>query len=664
MRQLATSRTATGALLALTAALMLCAVEYTFHLSSGLTDVLNNWVYNNVMLAAGAACVARGILRERDRVAWILMGAAVCAWGIGDTIWTFTVANDPTPPFPSIADIGFLAVYPPAYAAIVLLLRSRTGTLRGSLWLDGVIGGLAVAALGTAVVFEAVLGTIGGSPAAVATNLAYPLADLTLIALVVWALAVTGWKPGRTWGLIAAGLLVFSISDCLYLYETATSSYVYGSPTDLGWIAGGLLLAWAAWQPQSRSSAARVDGWPLLAAPAVFGLAALGVFLYDHEHRINPLSLALASAAILAVIARMALTFAENMKMIAESRGEARTDPLTGLGNRRKLFDDLGPALNDPACDLVLVLYDLNGFKLYNDSFGHLAGDSLLARLGANLSQFVSGRGEAYRMGGDEFCIVVGNDDRETGLVIAGAARALGEQGEGFTITAAFGSVLLPDETRIPEEALRLADQRMYMHKQGGRLSAGDQSSNVLLRALAERHPMLGHHVTGVAELAEALARRMGLAENDVERARLAGALHDVGKMAIPDGVLSKPTPLSEEEWRFVRGHTLIGERILQGATALSYVARFVRSSHERFDGTGYPDGLAGTDIPLISRIVFVCDAFDAMTSQRPYADALTIDAALAELERHAGTQFDPVVVAAFAEVLADRGAPRVALAS
>jgi putative nucleotidyltransferase with HDIG domain len=258
----------------------------------------------------------------------------------------------------------------------------------------------------------------------------------------------------------------------------------------------------------------------------------------------------------------------------------------------------------------------------------------------------------------------VGNDDRETGLVIAGAARALGEQGEGFTITAAFGSVLLPDETRIPEEALRLADQRMYMHKQGGRLSAGDQSSNVLLRALAERHPMLGHHVTGVSELAEALARRMGLAENDVDRARLAGALHDVGKMAIPDAVLSKPAPLSEEEWRFVRGHTLIGERILQGATALSYVARFVRSSHERFDGTGYPDGLAGTDIPLVSRIVFVCDAFDAMTSQRPYADALTIDAALAELERHSGTQFDPVVVAAFAEVLADRGAPRVALAS
>jgi two-component system cell cycle response regulator len=186
----------------------------------------------------------------------------------------------------------------------------------------------------------------------------------------------------------------------------------------------------------------------------------------------------------------------------------------------------------------------------------------------------------------------------------------------------------------------------------------------VLLRALSERHPKLGAHLAGVAELAESLARKMGLPEKDVARARLAGALHDVGKMAIPDAILEKPGPLTDDEWKFVRGHTLIGERILHAATALSYVAGLVRSSHERFDGTGYPDGLAATDIPLISRIVFVCDAFDAMTSQRPFADARTMEAALAELQRHAGTQFDPVVVATFADVLADRGAPRVALAS
>jgi HD-GYP domain-containing protein (c-di-GMP phosphodiesterase class II) len=267
-------------------------------------------------------------------------------------------------------------------------------------------------------------------------------------------------------------------------------------------------------------------------------------------------------------------------------------------------------------------------------------------------------------MGGDEFCIVCENEDAETGLVVAGAARALAEHGEGFAISAAFGSVLLPDEASTPVEALRLADQRMYLNKQGARLSAGEQSSSVLLRALAERHPKLGDHVAGVAELAAELARRMGLAEPEVERARLTGALHDVGKMAIPDAILDKPGPLTEDEWKFVRGHTLIGERILHAATALSYVAGLVRSSHERFDGTGYPDGLAGTAIPLVSRIVLVCDAFDAMMSQRPYADALKIEAALAELQRNSGTQFDPVVVVAITDFLAERGSPRVALAS
>jgi two-component system cell cycle response regulator len=664
MRVLTSSRRATSALLVLTGVLGLCAVEFTFHLNGGLRHVLNNWVYNNVMLAAGTACVVRGIAYRRDRLAWILMGTAVAAWGIGDTVWTFTVANDPNPPFPSIADIGFLAVYPPAYVAIFLLVRSRTGSLRGSLWLDGVIGGLAVAALGTAVVFEAVLGAIGGSRAAVATNLAYPLADLTLIALVVWALAVTGWRPDRLWALVTAGLLVFSVSDCLYLYQTATGSYTYGSPTDLGWIAAGVLLAWAAWQPQHERVKATLDGWALLFAPVGFGLLALGVLVYDHMHRVNAVSLVLASAAILAVIARMALTFAENMKMIAHSQGEARTDVITGLGNRRRLYDDLGAVFEDPSADFVLGLYDLNGFKHYNDSFGHLAGDALLARLGENLNQFVTGRGQAYRMGGDEFCIVVQNNASEADLVVTGAAAALAEHGEGFSVTAAFGAVLLPSETNRPEDALRLADQRMYENKQGARLSAGDQSSGVLLRALSERHPKLGAHAAGVAELAEALARRMALPDTDIARARLAGALHEVGKMAIPDAILEKPGPFTDEEWKFVHGHTLIGERILHAATALSYVAGLVRSSHERFDGTGYPDGLAGTDIPLISRIVLVCDAFDAMTSQRPHAEARTIETALAELQQHAGTQFDPVVVAAFADVLADRGAPRVALAS
>jgi diguanylate cyclase (GGDEF)-like protein len=663
MRQLASDRRAGWVLLALTALFGLLAFDYVLQPSDALRHVLNVGVYNNVMIGAGLVCVARGLLRRSERLAWVLVGVAVVSWGVGDTIWTFTVADMEDPPFPSLADVGFLGVYPPAYAAIVLLLRGRIGRLHSSLWLDGIIGGLAVAAVGTAVVFQAVLKILGGSPAAVATNLAYPLADLTLIALVVWALAVVGWRPGRAWGFIAAGLLVFSVSDCVYLYQTAVGSYVYGSATDLGWLAGGLLLAWAAWQPRAEATDVLVEGRALLVAPVSFGLLALAVLIYDHVQPLNALALSLASLTIVFVIARMALTFAENMRMVASFRAEARTDALTGLANRRKLLDDLTRALEggEPMC---FVVFDLNGFKQYNDSYGHLAGDSLLTRLGANLSSYVGERGTAYRLGGDEFCLLWSGAD-EYEQTIHGARNALVEHGDGFSITSAYGAVLLPAEAPTAIDALRLADQRMYTQKHGRGATPGEQSTGVLLTALAERNPGLGDRVAGVAELAESLAERLGLSHGEVVRTRLAASLHDIGKMAIPDEILEKPGPLTDEEWKFVRRHTLVGERILLAAPALSHVAGVVRSSHERFDGSGYPDGLAGEEIPLASRIVFLCDAFNAMTTRRAYAGRLSEAEAVEELRREAGRQFDPDVVDAFLAVLAERSddAVRVAVA-
>ena len=207
------------------------------------------WLYNGLVLAAGVACMARGLAGARERVAWVLIGPAVVSWGVGNTIWTFAYVALPSPPYPSLADVFWLAVYPPIYIALLLLLRSRAGVVRRSIWLDGVIASLAVAAVGTAVVFQAVLDATSGSKAAIATNLAYPLADLTTIAFVVWVLAISGWRMGRAWALIAAGLLVFSVSDCLYLFQTAAGSYVAGGATDLGWVGGCVLLCWAAWQP-------------------------------------------------------------------------------------------------------------------------------------------------------------------------------------------------------------------------------------------------------------------------------------------------------------------------------------------------------------------------------------------------------------------------------
>jgi HD-GYP domain-containing protein (c-di-GMP phosphodiesterase class II) len=253
-------------------------------------------------------------------------------------------------------------------------------------------------------------------------------------------------------------------------------------------------------------------------------------------------------------------------------------------------------------------------------------------------------------MGGDEFCVLARGDHTDADRIVAAAATALSDQGEGFAISCSHGSVLLPAEAANAEAALHLADERMYTNKTSGRPSAGRQAQDALLRALEERNPELGHHVTGVATLARAVGRRLGIEGPELDELAQAGALHDVGKVAIPDAILNKPGPLDDREWRFMRRHTIIGEDILNVAPALQPVAALVRASHERWDGHGYPDGTAGEEIPEGARIVAVCDAFSAMVQDRPYQSGLTVSEAVAEIERCAGEHFDPRVVGAFAD--------------
>jgi two-component system cell cycle response regulator len=486
MRHLADDKRVSAVLLVLVGLVGLCAVDYTFHVG-GIVDYLSVYVvYDAVIIAAGIVCAARAV-SSRERLPWAFVGAAVVCWGVGDTIWTFAYQDRASPPFPSISDAFWLAVYPLLYAGLTMLVCARVRSVGRTLWIDGVLGGLAVAGLGTAVVFDAVLDATSGSKAAVATNVSYPLADLAVIALVIWALAVMNWRPGRAWGFLAVGLLVFSGSDCLYLYATAVGSYVAGGPMDLGWMIGSVLLACAAWQPEPKQVRRATGAWMLLAAPAAFALLALAILMYDHFHRVNTLSLGLTSAALVVVIGRMATVFAENLRMLAQSRGEARTDELTGLGNRRKFLDDLRHALDDGRT-VTLALLDLNGFKHYNDTFGHPAGDAALARLGAALQRAVSGRGVAYRMGGDEFS-VLSYDERAGNETIAAAAAALEESGPGFAISAACGAVELPRETATISEALHIADSRMYAYKRAGSARPDEAESVVSGGVVAPLRP-------------------------------------------------------------------------------------------------------------------------------------------------------------------------------
>lgn len=637
----------------LVAALAAYALELATHVAPpGVGEAFEKYVSNLVFLGAALLCGWRAVAIARERLAWSLFALGLLLWGLGDLYFTLALWELADIPVPSAADVGYLALYPLAYAGVVLLFRSRVARAGLSLWVDGLIGALSVAALAATLVFGAVVSATGGARLAVATNLAYPLADLVLVAFAVGALAMTGWSLRSAWAWLAGGLLVFATTDVLYLYASAASTYAAGDMIDAGWPLAALLVAIAAWLPAPQVGHAPALHWRTIMLPLALGLGCLGMLVYDHFERVNSLAVALAAAAVLAVMGRLAITFADNLRMLARSRIEALSDALTGLGNRRALMADLDRAL--AGREHALALFDLDGFKSYNDTFGHPAGDSLLARLGSNLSAYASAHGgAAYRIGGDEFCVLmVATSDVDR--TISEAAFALTESGEGFSVGCSFGSILMPAEAASAEAALRTVDQRMYAHKQGGRASAGSRSKDVLRRALLERDPALERRGVEASALADAVARRLRLPEAQVEAVRLAAELCNVGTVAIPDSILDKPGELDAEETAFVRRHPIIGERILAVAPSLASVARLVRSSHERTDGRGYPEGLVGDAIPLGALIVFACDAYVSMVTDRAHAAAATPEAARAELRRCAGTQFDPGVVQALCEVLAE----------
>jgi two-component system cell cycle response regulator len=269
--------------------------------------------------------------------------------------------------------------------------------------------------------------------------------------------------------------------------------------------------------------------------------------------------------------------------------------------------------------------------------------------------------GRAYRLGGDEFCALVEIGSDGADHVVEVTSAALVEHGRGFEVGASHGIVFLPHEASDPSVAMQIADQRLYGNKGARRRSAvGQQTRDVLLQVLREREPALHQHLHEVAAMAVAVGREMALLPEELDEMARAAELHDVGKMAVPDVILEKPGPLDPVELAFIRQHTLVGERILAAAPSLAPVARLVRASHENWDGSGYPDAIAGDRIPLASRIIAVCDAFHAMTSERAYQAAISRERAIAELRRCAGTHFDPAVVRVFCAKVAI-AAPAVA---
>ena len=307
------------------------------------------------------------------------------------------------------------------------------------------------------------------------------------------------------------------------------------------------------------------------------------------------------------------------------------------------------------------MLADLNGFKRYNDTFGHPAGDALLRRLGRRLAAACEGRGTAARLGGDEFCVLLFGDvaaDAAHALVRA----ALSDEGEGFLITAASGLAVVPGDARDPSAALRLADSRMYAAKISGHPSAEQRMSGALTRMLDERHPGLGEPCRGGGRPGRGL-RRGARPPRRTTSGRSNAPRSCTISARSPSPPRSSPSegPLNDDEWAFMRRHSIIGERILAGVPALERVALMVRSSHERWDGEGYPDGLAGAEIPIGARIIarrrrLLRDDRGAALRRRAHRAT----SARQELRACSGSQFDPAVVTALLAAL-DSGVPRPA---
>jgi diguanylate cyclase (GGDEF)-like protein len=619
-------------------------------LAAGAAD---DWLYSAIQLLATALIWWRVVSSGTDRGAWAALAGFATLWTVGDLGWTLSAEGQGGLPFPDWTDAFYLAAYVCAYVGMVLLLRARARGIRTSVWLDGLVGGFALGALCAAVFLEPVLGAAAGSGAEGAVTLAYPVLDVALLCVVGVAFGVGDWRPGPQWIALGLAMTVCAVGDAAYSWQQAIGDYTALSWVNGLWPTALALLAAAAWLPESRREARLVDG--AFAVPAFFAAVSLGVLVWSQFHDIGGLAVVAAAASLVAVGLRAWLTHRENVTLLRQSRQEALEDGLTGLANRRRLMLDLARTLRDgeeePA---TLVFFDLDGFKGYNDNFGHGAGDALLARLATALSDSITGVGTAYRLGGDEFCVLFDGDVPRTDGAVGRAAAALAEIGEGFSITSSYGLVSLPREATTPSTALQLADDRMYGHKGSQRGSPSSQGRDLLMQVLREREPELEEHVDDVGLLALAVGRRLGLDREALDEIARAAELHDVGKIAVPEAILRKPGPLDDAEWEVMRQHTIVGERILAAAPSLRPVARLVRSSHERWDGNGYPDGLAGERIPLGARIIAVCDAFDAMRQARPYAASLSEEEALVELRRCCGTQFDPWVVEVFAAVLAD----------
>ena len=433
-----------------------------------LDGILNNLAY----ALSPVLCVIRARKATAYRSSWMVLAVGLALYGCGNIYWTIFIRPMAVQPFPSVADGFWLAFYPCAFIALLLVMREMADRLPISLWLDGIVGGLAVAAIAAALVgpvLQAVHAN-GDSTAAIVTTEAYPLLDVMLLLVVTALLALFHWRPPAGMWFLAGGLALFSVADCVYLVLVAHNSYQPGGLDDAAWVLATAVVALApGWS--KRAGGATLPAWLLLGIPVGATLCTVALLVYANGHTLHPVAVALAAATIVAAVGRLIVSFRE-VTTLAHSHQLALTDELTGLGNRRAFYEHVDTYLAaEPDRIGALLLLDLDRFKEVNDSLGHHAGDDLLLQVATRLSSDLTHEdGLLARLGGDEFSIFVLDVDREGAEMFAEAVREIllapfTVDGITVRVAASVGISLFPQHGLEVSTLLRRADIAMYHAK-------------------------------------------------------------------------------------------------------------------------------------------------------------------------------------------------------
>ena len=434
---------------------------------------IRDWLTSAVYILVAVIVSWRAIRTTEARRSWMIFALGISLYACGNVLWAAWIEHLPNPPIPSISDAMWLSLYPAAYVGIVGLARLREQRVPTRIWLDSVIAAFGVAAIGAAIVVRPVLASVSGGTAAVVTELAYPICDLLLAALVVGVLSLGGWRLNRMWAMLGGGFLTLAVADCMYALQVAGGASAPSSATNLVYEIAVMLLALAAWQSQGTPKTDAMPSTAVLGIPAAFTLGALGLLVYDHFSRLDPLALALALLTILVALARTALAFSD-VTALAETRRQALTDDLTSLPNRRhfmRLVRDAILAGSVTERSVALMIDDLDHFKELNDTLGHEAGDQLLRQVGARLRRALRTSDTAARLGGDEFGVLLPDkcDALNATLVADKILAAMREpfsiRGLSLRVTASIGIALLPEDAQDDEQLMQHADVAMYEAK-------------------------------------------------------------------------------------------------------------------------------------------------------------------------------------------------------